>query len=149
MVLINIWYFYDGREGIPWQNHESLNLMISDFNDTFRNCYLCFRARQYLRSLAPVMKSVALQLRRAETDWSGCCHMAVQGALWFAKRLSLNLNFSFLNRISLLLISSSYPLVLTRLGGTRSRPYTSRKIEPGTSWMAVTRVNHYTKHAVP
>ena len=29
--------------------------------------------------------------------------MAVQGALWLAKRLSLNLNFSFLNRISLLL----------------------------------------------
>ena len=29
--------------------------------------------------------------------------MAVQGALWIAKRLSLNLNFSFLNRISLLL----------------------------------------------
>ena len=29
--------------------------------------------------------------------------MAVQEALWFAKRLSLNLNFSFLNRISLLL----------------------------------------------
>ena len=30
--------------------------------------------------------------------------MAVQGALWLAKRLSLNLNFSFLNRISVLLI---------------------------------------------
>ena len=52
------------------------------------------------------IKSVALQLRRARTYWSGCCEMAVQGALWLAKRLglSLNLNFSFLNRISLLLI---------------------------------------------
>ena len=30
--------------------------------------------------------------------------MAIQGALWLAKRLSLNLNFSFLNRILLLLI---------------------------------------------
>ena len=50
-----------------------------------------------------IIKSVALQLRRAKTDWSGCCQMAVQGALWLAKRLSLNLNFSFLNRISLLL----------------------------------------------
>ena len=48
-------------------------------------------------------KSVALQLQRAKTDWSGCCQMAVQGASWLAKRLSLNLNFSFLNRISLLL----------------------------------------------
>ena len=38
------------------------------------------------------------------------------------------LNFSFLNRISLLLISSSYPIVLARLGGPRSRSYTSRKI---------------------
>ena len=29
--------------------------------------------------------------------------MAVQGTLWLAKRLSLNFNFSFLNRISQLL----------------------------------------------
>ena len=43
--------------------------------------------------------SVALQLWRAMADWSGCCQMAVQGALSLAKRLSLNLNFSFLNRI--------------------------------------------------
>ena len=52
-------------------------------------------------------------------------------------------------------MSSSYPIVLTRLGGPRSRPYTSRKIcrvwsgiEPGTSWMAVRRANHYTKQVV-
>ena len=68
--------------------------------------------------------------------------MAVQGTLWLAKRLSLNLNFSFLNRISLFLISSSHPIVLTRLGGLLSRPYTSRKIsryiEPLISWIAVT-----------
>ena len=70
------------------------------------------------------ISSVALQPRRAKTDWSGCCQMAVQGALWFTKSLSLNLNFSFLNRISLLVISNSYPVVLTRLGGPRSRPYT-------------------------
>ena len=44
------------------------------------------------------------------------------------KALSLNLNFSFLNRISLLVISSSYPIGLTRLGGPRSKPYTPRKI---------------------
>ena len=50
-----------------------------------------------------------------------------RGALWLAKRLSLNFNFSFLNRISLFL-SSRYPIVLTRLGGSRSRRYTSRKI---------------------
>ena len=49
-------------------------------------------------------KSLALQLRRVKTDWSGCCQMAVQEILCLAKRLSLNLNFSFLNRISLLLI---------------------------------------------
>ena len=51
-----------------------------------------------------------------------------RGALRLAKQLSLNLNFSFLNRISLLLISSSYSIALTRLGGPHSRPYTSRKI---------------------
>ena len=54
--------------------------------------------------------------------------VAARGALWLAKRLSLNRNFSFLNQISLLLISSSYPIVHTMLGGPRSRPYTSRKI---------------------
>ena len=48
--------------------------------------------------------------------------MAVQGALWLAKRLFLNLNFSFLNWISLLLISSSYPIVLTKLSGPHSDP---------------------------
>ena len=81
---------------------------------------------------------------------NGCCQMAVQRALWLAKRLSLNLNFSFLNRISLLLISNSYPC--PHEAGPRSRPYTSRKIsrvkpgiEPGTSWMAVKHANHYTK----
>ena len=42
---------------------------------------------------------MALQLRRAKTDWSGFCQMTVQGALWLAKRLSLNLNFSFLHQI--------------------------------------------------
>ena len=81
--------------------------------------------------------------------------MALQGALWLAKRLSLNLNFSFLNQISLVLISSIYEIILTRLGGPRSGPNTSWKIsriqsgiEPGTSWMAVRRANHYTKQAV-
>ena len=59
-------------------------------------------------------KSVALQPRRAKNDWSGCCQMAVQAALWLAKHLSLNFNFSFLNRISILLISSSYPIVSSR-----------------------------------
>ena len=44
-----------------------------------------------------------IPLRRTKIDWSGCCQIAVQGALWLAKRLSLNLNF-FLNRILLLLI---------------------------------------------
>ena len=52
----------------------------------------------------------------------------LQEALWLAKHLFLNLNFSFLNRISLLLIPNRYPIVLMRLGGPRSRTYTSRKI---------------------
>ena len=50
------------------------------------------------------------------------------GGIVVSKTLSLNLNFSFLNWISLLLTSSSYPIVLTRLGGPHSGPYTSRKI---------------------
>ena len=48
--------------------------------------------------------------------------MTAQGALWLAKYLSFNLNFTLLNRISLLLISSCYSVVLTRLGETPSRP---------------------------
>ena len=66
--------------------------------------------------------------------------MTVQGGLWLAKRLSLNIIICFLNRISLILISSSYPIVLTRLDGPRSRPYSllpekfpgySRELNPG------------------
>ena len=41
---------------------------------------------------------------------------------WLAKHLSRNLHFSFLNRISLLLISGGYPIVLTRLGGPITDP---------------------------
>ena len=57
-----------------------------------------------------------------------------------SKSLYLNLNFSCINRISLLLISNSYTIVLTRMGGPRSRPYTvlpgkilgySRQSNPG------------------
>ena len=54
-------------------------------------------------------------------------------AAWQARMLPpapqrwTNLSFTFLNRISLLFISSSYPIVLARLVGPRSRPYTSRK----------------------
>ena len=58
-----------------------------------------FTITYYIIKIKIKIKSVALQLQRAKTDWSGCCHMAVQGALWLAKRLSLNLNFRFLNRI--------------------------------------------------
>ena len=72
-------------------------------------------------------KSVELQLRRANR-LKRLLPDTIQGALWLAKRLSLNLNVSFLNRILLLLVSSSYPIVLTRLGEPRSRPYTSRII---------------------
>ena len=50
------------------------------------------------------------------------------GGLVVWKALYLNLNFNFLNRILLLLISCRYPIVLTRLGGPRSRSYTTRKI---------------------
>ena len=44
------------------------------------------------------------------------------GAKWLVQCYSLNLNFSFLNRISLLLISSSYSFDLMRLSGPHARP---------------------------
>ena len=76
-------------------------------------------------------------------------------ALVASKALSLTSNFSFVDRMSLLLISNSYTIVLTRLYGPRSRPYTSRKfskiwpgIEPETSWLVVRRANHYAKEMV-
>ena len=49
------------------------------------------------------------------------------GSTVVSKALYLNLNFSFLNQILLLLISSNYPITLTSLDGPCSRPYTSRK----------------------
>ena len=39
---------------------------------------------------------MALQLRRAKTNWSDCCQMAVQGALWLAKRYPSTLISVFL-----------------------------------------------------
>ena len=50
------------------------------------------------------------------------------GDFMVSKELSLNLDFSFLNRIFLLLISTSYPVVLKRLGGPCSKSYIPRKI---------------------
>ena len=75
--------------------------------------------------------------------------MAVQGALWLAKRYPSTLISVFLTDFRYFSYQAAYPIGLTRLGGPRSRPYTSRKIsrvepgiEPGTSWMAVRRANH-------
>ena len=48
--------------------------------------------------------------------------------LVISKASLFNLSFRFLNGISLLHISNSYSIVLTRLAGPRSRPYTSRNI---------------------
>ena len=101
-------------------------------------------------------KSVALQLRRAKTDWSGCCEMTVQGALWLAKRLSLNLNFIFLNRTRYFAYQVATRLssrgwvdhVPTLYCNSRKISRVQPGIEPGTSWMAVRRANHYTKHVV-
>ena len=42
-------------------------------------------SRQFYWHKLIKIKSVALQLRRAKTDWSDCCHMQVQGTLWLTK----------------------------------------------------------------
>ena len=64
-------------------------------------------------------------------------------------------NCSFLNRISLLLISSSYPNYPHETGWTPFQTLYFQKnfyiypgIEPDTSRMAVRRANHYTKQVV-
>ena len=77
---------------------------------------------------------MARRLRRAKAEWIGCCHVTLQETKWLAQRHSLNLNFSVLNRISVLLISSSYSIVLKRLSGPRSQIHGRIKvpgIEPG------------------
>ena len=69
--------------------------------------------------------------------------------------VSKTLNFNFPNWISLLLISSSYPIVLTRLGGPIPDPILlekfleySQESNPGPLGVAVRRVNHDTKELV-
>ena len=80
--------------------------------------------------------------------------MAVQGALWSSKCYSSTLFSVILTGFCYFSIKQ-LPIVLMRLSGPRSRPYTSIKIsrvqprtEPGTSWMAVRRANHYTKQVI-
>ena len=73
-------------------------------------------------------KSMARQFWRAKAFSSGCCHVTVQGATWLAQRYSLNFHFSFIYRISLLLILSNYSIVLMRLSGSCSRPKIGIKI---------------------
>ena len=70
---------------------------------------------------------MARQLRRTKTDWGSWFQITVQEALWLSE-CYYNLDFSFLNLISLLFISSSYPNCRMRLGGIRSRTYTAKKV---------------------
>ena len=69
--------------------------------------------------------------------------MAVKGALWLAKPLSLNLNFSFLNRISLLLIQvvdPGGPVVIILPSGSEVRGF-----DPGRGrWIFSERKNPMT-----
>ena len=76
------------------------------------------------------------------------------GDLVVIKELSLNLDFIFLNRISQLLISCNYPIVLTRLDGPRFRSYIPRKkiraypgTEPWISGIVVSHAKHYPTEA--
>ena len=55
-----------------------------------------FRQWVYSFSETTYNKSMALQLRRAKTDWNDCCQMAVQEALWLAKRYPSTLISVFL-----------------------------------------------------
>ena len=81
--------------------------------------------------------------------------MAVQEVFLLAKRPALSLNLSFLNRISLLsyhvatqLSSRGWvDLVPDPILAEKFLGY-SRESNPGTSWMAVRRANHFTKQAV-
>ena len=80
-----------------------------------------------LMMMIKIIKSVTLQLRRTKTDWSGCCQMAVQGALWIPQRYPSTLISDFLTGFPYFSYHSSYPIVLTRLGGSRSRTHTVLK----------------------
>ena len=100
-------------------------------------------------------KSVALQLRRAKTDWSGYCQMAVQVALRLAKRYPSTLISVFV--IGFRYFSYQVSNQLSSRGWGDPVPDAilpekilgySRDSNPGTSWMAVRRANRYTKQAV-
>ena len=77
--------------------------------------------------------------------------MAVQGTLWLSKRHPQLFQFSKPDFATSQL--TTYPIIHTRLGGCRSRPFQKQfqviaKIEPGNSWMAVRHANRYTKEEV-
>ena len=100
--------------------------------------YSCMQYVLYIIQLFTIIckcKSVARRLGRTKANWISYCHMAAQRAMWLAQRYFLNLNFSILDRFSLLLISSSYSIILTKLSRPRPRYglkfLTCRKSNPG------------------
>ena len=89
---------------------------------------------------------MALQLQRTKIVWGGCCLIAVQGGLLVSIAPSLNFNFDFLSRISLLL--NELATLLSSRGWVD--PFKTIYIQKmfkgiakiGISWMAVRRANH-------
>ena len=80
---------------VPYHVHRIFHCIPTDFGiyyDMLKNLY----SFSLLYKNIFKKKSVALQLRRAKTDWSGCCQMAVQGTLWLAKRYPSTLISVFL-----------------------------------------------------
>ena len=142
-----------GRPRHSWEDNIKMVLMVV-------GCMYIwgFRARQHLSSLELVMneyrwlwwpndihlfrdivgfKLPDICLTKKLNPWRYSLdrlkRMLPDGDLVVSNVLSLNLNFRFLNRISLLLISSSFPMVLTRLNGqVRKNPKKTppRKLVP-------------------
>ena len=111
MPSFSVLKILSGRIFLIWQNVRVLDKL----SFIVLWCFNFLRVKQRILRLTSVF---FLKIRGARSpknqDW--------------LKRLLPDLNFSYLNQISLLLSLSSYPTVLMRLGGYRSRHYTSRNI---------------------
>ena len=96
----------DGRCFCQFGQKSLFHLIVYTLIQWFSNFPLpwttCYRLWIYLNIFSiqdPKCKNNNLSMaqpRRAKTDWSGCCQMTVQGALYLAKLLSLTLISVFL-----------------------------------------------------
>jgi hypothetical protein len=84
----------------------------------------------------------------AACRWSSCQLLWIEGLVWSAQQIPMDVNLDFLNSEPQLFHSGSSLVILTRLSGPCSRPTTSKKnlvaqgIEPRTAGFVVRNSDH-------